>query len=134
MKTSRYTLAFLAALAMLTPGVCVCGCPCEMLLAGDSEPADEGRPPTPSCCHPVTPAPGPIVVTSHDCCCDAQKPPTPEASPTPSASIDAGVPLFAAVGTDASPFKTEIEAMTGPDPPAAACVAESTSLHAVLRN
>lgn len=134
MKVVRYIVAFVAALAMLTPGVCMCGCPCEMLLAGDARPADAGQPAASSCCHPAAPSDGPIAAAPQDCCCDAQRPQAAEETPTNVASPDAGTPLFAVSVSAADPFVLVVEALTGPDPPGATRGPESTSLHAVLRN
>lgn len=130
----RNVLALIAALGMLTPGVCVCGCPCEMLLAGDPAPPESGAPPTPSCCHPHPPTSGVAASQPRDCCCDAQKPPTAEPTPTSAAPADAGVPLLAAAIALAGPLDLEVEARTGPDPPKGVNGPDTSSLHAVLRN
>lgn len=131
---AKHVLALIAAMAMLTPGVCMCGCPCEMLLAGDSEPADAGQPPAPSCCHPAAPSDGPIATAPQDCCCDAQRPQAAEETPTNVASTDARGPHLVVAASTADPFVLVVEALTGPDPPGATRGPDSTSLHAVLRN
>ncbi len=131
---ARYIVAFVAALLMLTPGVCMCGCPCEMLLAGDAKPSDAGQAPTPSCCHPAAPASGPIVTAPQDCCCDAQRPQAAEDAQTALSSVDMGMPLLAAIETASEPFVVPVQVRTGHDPPSEEPVPSSTSLHVVLRS
>lgn len=109
---ARNALALIAALGMLTPDVCMTGCPREVLMAGD--PTDAEAPEPASCCRPE-PSPGtPVLLPQADCWCDAQRPPVVEAaaSSTAPGSI----------------------AESGSDPPGLARSPSRPSLHVLLRN
>lgn len=132
MIVARYIVAFAAALAMLGPDVCMCGCPCERLQGGWEELADVGQPPVSSCCHPAPPTTGPIASAPCDCCCDARRPQAVEGTAPSFTSPDPGSPLFAITLAPPAGDRLEVRVWTGPDPPRWAC--SSPSLRSVLRN
>ncbi len=134
MNRLTYVLALLAALAGVTPGVCMCGCPCNMLLAGDEVPAGEAPQAPPSCCHAAAPSDGTTIVGDHDCCCDAQAPQAAEScSLHPPSPGDAS---HGVAGTldHAVTASLLVDALPGPDPPGEAGDPQPPSRRAVLRN
>ncbi len=133
MNMARHILALIAALTMTTPGVCMCGCPCDKLMAGDSKPVAPAAKPGPSCCHCAAPDASHSLVAPHDCCCASKDRPVAEVlSSSPEVPLDGT--FVVAVATAPSLHAVAVDARSGHDPPRVSPVSSPPSLLAVLRN
>lgn len=130
MSRLAYVLALLAALAGVSPGICMCGCPCAMLMSGRERPSTQVPPADSCCCHATSAAPGMQIAAPHECCCAAQTPQAAEDfQPQARPAGDLDVVLAAEASQPSTIALTEV-ARAGHDPPAA----PPPPLHAVLRN